>query len=155
MANEPVLTLCGNATADAELVFGRNGDARCTFTLAVTPRVKRDGEFVDGETQFYRCTAWRAFGESVASSVTRGMRLLVQGRFTPRPYEKDGQTRVSLDLDLEHVGAEMRYSSITARKAERSSSGDGGGRAPAYSGGAPAEDPWGNTGTANESDIPF
>lgn len=150
----PLLTLCGNATADAELVFGRNGDARCTFTLAVTPRVKRDGEFVDGETQFYRCTAWRAFGESVASSVTRGMRLLVQGRFTPRPYEKDGQTRVSLDLDLEHVGAEMRYSSITARKSERS---PGGSREPAYAAGS-SSDPWGAgpaTPSASTEEPPF
>jgi single-strand DNA-binding protein len=141
VANEPVVTLCGNATADAELVFGPSGDARCTFTLAVTPRVKRGERYEDGETAFYRCTAWREFGESVASSVTKGMRLLVQGRFSPRTYEKDGERRTSLDLTVDHVGAEMRYASVSARKVERFPGEDRSSQ-PAMSGG-PTEDPWG------------
>jgi single-strand DNA-binding protein len=128
-----MITLVGNATADAELKFGASGTARCTWTLAVTPRVKQGDAWTDGETGFYRCTAWRQLAESAGESITRGMRLLVQGRLSPRSYETNGEKRLSLDIEVEHVGAEMRYSTITAAKAQRA----GEQRAS-----APSADPW-------------
>lgn len=154
MANEPLITLCGNATADAELKYGASGVARATWTVAVTPRVKQNDAWVDGETAFYRCTAWRQLAEQAGESITRGMRLLVQGRLVPRSYEKDGEKRMSLDLEVDNVGAEMRYATIKATKAERS---DGGSRphgSSGTSGSAPAGDPWGNVPPPDE-EMPF
>lgn len=123
MSGEGTIVLCGNATGDAELKYGASGTARCTWTLAVTPRIKQNETWIDGETAFYRCTAWRQLAEQAGESITRGMRLLVVGRLSPRPFETNGEKRISLDVEVEHVGAEMRYSVVKATKAERSNRG--------------------------------
>lgn len=132
MAGEPVITVVGNATADAELRFLPSGAAVCNFTVACTPRVKDGDQWKDGETVFYRCSGWRDMAENMAESIKRGMRLVVTGRFRVRGYEVEGQQRQSLEIDVDEVGASMRYASVTAVKAERAAAG-----AP-----APAVDPW-------------
>ena len=146
MAGEPLVTICGNATADADLKFGASGTARATWTLAVTPRVKQGDAWTDGETAFYRCTAWRLLAEQAGESITRGRRLLVHGRLSPRSYEANGEKRTSLDIEVEHVGAEMRYSTVKATKVSRGSEG---GSRPS----GPADDPWAPSGA--DSDAPF
>lgn len=133
MANEPVITICGNATGDAELKFLPSGAAVASWTIASTPRVKRGDTWEDGETVFYRCSVWRQMAENAAETITRGMRLVVSGRFKVRTWEKDGEKRTSLEIDVEHVGPDLRYATATVKKADRSS------EKPAS---APIEDPW-------------
>lgn len=145
MSGEPYVTVVGNATADGELRFLPSGVALCRWTLASTPRVKDGNEWKDGETVFYSCSAWRQLGESAAESIVKGMRLVVHGRLRVRTYEKDGVQRTSVEVDVEHVGAEMRYATVTAQKAQRSS---GGQRQPSGS----SEDPW---QSAPDSEAPF
>lgn len=136
--NEPVTCLIGNATGDAEVSFGASGVARCTWSLAVTPRVKRDGAWVDGEPAFYRCTAWRALGEHCGDTVRRGMRLVVFGRLSPRTYERDGQRQISLDFEVDDVGPSLLFHTATVTKAQSGS------REPAYSAPIGGGDPWAN-----------
>lgn len=132
MAGEPVITVVGNATADAELRFTPSGAAVCNFTVACTPRVKDGDQWKDGETVFYRCSGWRDMAENMAESIKRGMRLIVTGKFRVRGYEVEGQQRQSLEIDVDEVGASMRYHSVTATKVERHAAG----------GPPPAADPW-------------
>ena len=54
----------------------------CNFRLAVTPRVKDGDGWKDGDTSFFRITAWRQLAEHVGDS-------LVQGR----PGDRPGQLR--------------------------------------------------------------
>lgn len=148
MSGEPIVTIVGNATADATLRYTGAGAAVASFTVAQTPRVKRGDEFVDGTTTFYRCSAWRQLAEGCAETITRGMRLVVHGRLSTREYEKDGQTRMSVELDVEAVGPDLRYASAKVQKAGRS---DGG----ASRGGSQGrqDDPWG--ASADLDSAPF
>lgn len=153
MANEPVVTVIGNATADAELRYTPSGAALASWTVAATPRTKRGDEWVDGTTTWYRCTAWRQLAEGCAETITRGMRLVVHGRLSTREYEKDGVTRLSVELDVEAVGPDLRYASAKVQKANRSD----GGSAPhgrSGSGSAPSSDPWGDVPPVGDSDAP-
>lgn len=142
MAGEPLITIVGNATSDAELRFIPSGAAVAAFTVACTPRVKKGDEWADGDTTFFRCTAWREMAEQIAESVTKGMRLIVHGRFKTRQYEKDGQTRTSVEIDVEDVGPSLRYATAKVQKMSRS-----GGGGQAASGGA-ADDPWASAAPA-------
>lgn len=148
MSGEPLLTVVGNACADAELRFTASGVAVASFTVAQTPRTKRGDEWVDGATTFYRCSAWRQLAESCAETITRGMRLVVHGRLSTREYEKDGQTRTSVELDVEAAGPDLRYATASVRKLERGSSSAHG--ASGTGGGAPADDPWGDVPPPDE-----
>lgn len=154
MSGEPLMTIVGNATGDAELRYTPSGAAVAAFNVAVTPRVKKGDVWEDGQTTFFRCTAWREMAESCAESITKGMRLIVHGRFKTRQYEKDGQARTSVEIDVEEVGPSLRYAVAKVQKAQRSS---GGGQQAA---GGQAYDPWasavpaGPTKTANFDDEP-
>lgn len=157
MAGEPLLVVVGSVGADAELKFLPSGAACCTWSLAHTPRIKQGDSWVDGETVWIRCTAWRQLGESAAEQVKRGMRLIVHGRLKVRTFEHQGEKRTSVELDVEDVGADMRYATVTARRVERHPGEDrSANREPAYS--SPASDPWGagpNTPTTDDSEPPF
>lgn len=145
MAGEPTIAVCGNATADAEIRYLSSGAGVASWTLACTPRVKKGDEWSDGETVYYRCSAWRQLGENCVETITRGMRLVVVGRLKVRSYEKDGEKRTSIELDVDHVGPDLRNATATVRKVSRGS--DSGG-----SGAAPADDPWGSPAPAATSD---
>lgn len=121
MSNEAQITFTGNATADADLKFTQSGHAVANLSVAVTPREKVDGEWVDGQPAFYRVAAWRQFGENVAESVRRGDRVTVVGRLKPREFEHNGEKRLSLDVDADSVALDLRFR--TARAGAKTQSG--------------------------------
>jgi single-strand DNA-binding protein len=105
MAGEPTITVVGRAGGDPELKYLNSGVAVANFSVAVTPRVKnkQTEQWEDGETQWFRATAWRDHAENIAAAVHKGTELLITGRQRLRTYEKNGATGTSLELDVEHV----------------------------------------------------
>ena len=143
MAGETTITVVGNLTADPELRFTQAGAAVASFTVASTPRTfdRASGEWKDGEALFLRCSIWRQAAENVAESLTRGMRVIVQGRLRQRSFDtKEGEKRTVIEMEVDEVGPSLRYATAKVNKASRGSGGGGGG----FGGGAPADDPWGS-----------
>jgi Single-strand binding protein family len=68
------VTITGNLTDDPEVTFTPNGAAVCNFRVAVTARIKDGDAWRDGDTSFYRITAWRALAEHVGDSLSKGHR---------------------------------------------------------------------------------
>jgi single-strand DNA-binding protein len=158
MSGEPLMTIVGNVTSDAELRFTPGGLAVAAVTVAVTPRVKKDNEWKDGDTTFFRCTAWREMAEQIAETVTKGMRVIVHGRFKTRQYEKDGQTRTSIEIDVEEMGPSLRYATAQVKKMARSSgsrSGQSAGFDDPWASGAPASADTSRSGGFDDSEPPF
>lgn len=132
MAGETTITLVGNLTADPELRFTPAGAAVANFTVASTPRTfdRQTNDWKDGEAMFISCSVWRQAAENVAESLTKGMRVIVQGRLKSRSYEtREGERRTVFEVDVDEVGPSLRYAS--AKVTKTASSGGGGG----YSGG--------------------
>lgn len=157
MSGEPLITIVGNAAGDAELRFLPTGVGVVAFTVAVTPRVKKGDSWVDGDTSWFRCTAWREMAEQCAESITKGMRLIVHGRLKTRQYEKDGQTRTSVEIDVEEVGPSLRYAVASVKRMQRSGGDSRQAQAP---GGGGFDDPWATSGAssgpvADSSEPPF
>jgi single-strand DNA-binding protein len=151
MAGETTITVVGNLTADPELRFTPAGAAVANFTVASTPRTfdKASGEWKDGEALFLRCSIWRQYAENVAESLTRGMRVVVEGRLRQRSFEtKEGEKRTVIEMEVDEVGPSLRYATAKVNKASRGSGGGGG-----FGGGsgAPADDPWGSAPAASPS----
>jgi len=129
VTGEPVVTIVGNLGGDVELRFTPSGAAVANFTVASTPRTfnKQTNAWDDGETLWMRCSVWREAAENVAESLTKGARVVVTGRLKSRSYEKDGQNRTSIEMDVDEVGPSLRYASAKVTKAERSGGQQGGG----------------------------
>lgn len=128
MAGETVITIIGNLAADPELRFTPSGAAVANFTVASTPRSfdRQSGEWKDGEAMFLRCSIWRHAAENVAETLTRGMRVLVQGRLKQRSFEtKDGGQRTVVELDVDEVGPSLRFATAQVHKVSRASASNG------------------------------
>jgi single-strand DNA-binding protein len=148
MAGETLITVVGNLTADPELRFTPSGAPVANFTVASTPRNfdKQSGEWKDGDALFLNCAVWRQAAENVAESLTKGMRVIVQGRLRQRSYEtREGEKRTVFEVDVEEIGPALKYATA---KVTRSSGGSGG----SYSGGSsPAASGGGNSSWSNSN----
>jgi single-strand DNA-binding protein len=148
MAGETIITVIGNLTADPELRFTPASTAVSNFTVATTPRIfnSATGEWKDGETLFLRCNAWRALGENLAESLTRGARVIVEGKLKQRTFEtKEGEKRTVVELDVDEVGPSLKYATTKVTKVSKSSEKPKAKAAPVAE-----DDPW---GTPAEADL--
>jgi single-strand DNA-binding protein len=158
MAGDTIITVIGNLTSDPELRFTPSGAAVANFTVASTPRTldKASGEWKDGEALFLRCNIWRQAAENVAESLTRGARVVVQGRLKQRSFEtKEGEKRTVVELEVDEIGPSLKYATAKVNKVSRGGGGGGGfGGGSSSSGGggsAPSDDPWGSAPAAASS----
>src|ERR1700709_730114 len=147
MAGETLITVVGNLTADPELRFTPSGAAVDSFTVASTPRTfdRQSNEWKDGDALFLRCSIWRQAAENVAESLTRGMRVVVQGRLQQRSYEtREGEKRTVVEMQVDEVGPSLKYATAKVNRTQRGSSGGGFGadNSGGAGGSAPADDPW-------------
>ncbi|WP_062209774.1 single-stranded DNA-binding protein [Streptomyces sp. NBRC 109706] len=156
MAGETVITVVGNLVDDPELRFTPSGAAVAKFRVASTPRIfdRQTSEWRDGESLFLTCSVWRQAAENVAESLTKGTRVIVQGRLKQRSYEdREGVKRTVFELEVDEVGASLRSATAkVTRAAGRGGQGGGGGGwgggqggpAGGQQGGGPASggDPW-------------
>ncbi|WP_396657146.1 single-stranded DNA-binding protein [Microbacterium oxydans] len=153
MAGETVITVVGNLTADPELRYTQNGLAVANFTIASTPRNydKQAGEWKDGDPLFLRASVWREFAEHVAGSLTKGMRVVAQGRLVQKAYtDKEGNQRTSIELEVDEIGPSLRYATAQVTRAAS-------GRPtpqPATSAPAPTQEQWTTPGSFGD-DTPF
>lgn len=169
MAGETVITVIGNLTADPELRFTPSGSAVANFTIASTPRTfdRQSNEWKDGEALFLRCSVWRETSENAAETLSKGMRVIAQGRLQQRKYTtKEGEDRTVMELEVDEIGPSLRFASAKVTRTNRSGSGNGGQNRPAPQQSAPqptqgnwgqpqgapqqsapSNDPWGNSST--------
>lgn len=121
MAGETVITIVGNLTADPELRTTRNGSAVANFSIAATPRVydRQSNQWVDGDALFLRCTAWRDLATHCAQSLSKGMRVIAQGRLQQRSYQaQDGSNRTVIELQVDEIGPSLRYATAQVTRAD-------------------------------------
>jgi single-strand DNA-binding protein len=153
-AGDVNVTIVGNLTADPELRFTPSGAAVANFRVASTPRVldKASNEWKDGEPFYVSCNVWRQYAENVAESLTKGMRVIVQGRLKQRSYEtREGEKRTVVELEVDEVGPVLRYATAKVNRVQRGGGDFGGSGGGGFGGGqsAPADDPWAS-GAAND-----
>ena len=150
MAGDTLITLVGNLTGDPELRFTPSGAAVANFTVASTPRAfdRQSNEWKDGDTMFLNCSIWRQAAENVAETLSKGMRVIVQGRLKSRSYDdREGNKRTVFEVDVEEIGPSLARATAVVTRAT------GGGKpAPRQPAGRPQPtDPW----ATSTEDAPF
>ena len=162
MAGDTLITVVGNLVDDPELRFTPSGSAVANFRIASTPRIfdRATNEWKDGDSLYLTCNVWRQYAENVAESLTKGMRVIVQGRLKQRSYEtREGEKRTVFEIEVEDVGPALRNATAKVTKAARSGGdfggGGGGGGNSGNSGGgggggnAGGNDPWASSGSGS------
>ena len=117
MAGETIITVVGNLTADPEIRTTGNGASVASFTIASTPRTwnRNSNQFEDGQALFMRCSAWRDMAEHCAQSLSKGMRVIAQGRL------QDGSQRTVVEMQVDEIGPSLRYATAQVTRTSSAS----------------------------------
>ena len=117
MANEPRIFITGNTTADPELRYTNNGTPVANITIATTPRTKNGTQWDNGETMFFRATAWGTLAENITETLTKGTRIHATGRLTITTYTRnDGTQGISNNITLDSIAPSLDYATATVMR---------------------------------------
>ena len=97
------IILCGRLVREPEVRYsqGEKSMAIASFTLAVDRKFKKDGE---PSADFISCKAFGKTGEVIEKYVTKGTKIIVEGRWQTGSYKnKDGATVYTNDCMVENI----------------------------------------------------
>lgn len=120
--NHSPTVIIGNVTADPELTYTTDGQARCSFSVAVNyVWYNKDNEKQE-KVSYFNVTAWRYTAEHAARVLEKGVGVVVSGRLEQRSYEdKDGNNRSIVELVADEIAVNVSaLEAITRRRREGS-----------------------------------
>ena len=108
--------LVGRLTRDPEVRYTQTGKAVASFSIAV------DSGFGENKkADFIPIVVWDKLAEVCGNNLTKGRRVLVEGRLQIRDYEKDGQKRRAAEVVAQNI--EFLEPKQQAEKAKPTDSG--------------------------------
>ena len=126
MASDNQTVIVGNLVDDPELRFTPNGTpvANLRVAVAVTQRVLEGGAWRDGQTSFFRVSAWRETATHLAESLHKGDRVVVLGRLRHRSWETpEGERRSVAEIEADVVWASLKWSTAKVERDQHDSGG--------------------------------
>ncbi|HEY8043953.1 MAG TPA: single-stranded DNA-binding protein [Streptosporangiaceae bacterium] len=145
MINDAQVFLSGYVARDPRFRITASGISSVSMRVAYTPRrVDREtGEWTDGTTSFVTVVCWRTLADNVAKCLHKGEPVLVKGRLQVRPYEKDGVSRLAVEIEATSVGHDLARGVASFQRPRRpvaaGQAADGHGAEPRPAGGPVAE----------------
>ncbi len=153
--NKVILT--GNLTRDPEVRYTQSGKAVATFSIAVNRTWKRPGDTqTQALTDYINVVAWEKSAEFCGKYLTKGRKVLVEGRIQSRSYEaQDGSKRYVTEV----VSDNIEFMDSTKRQdGGESSNYNGNNQRSSYSSNYNSGDDMidnGNSNGKDDIDIPF
>lgn len=87
------IILVGRLAQDPEIRYTQSGKAIASFSVAVNRPGSNQQTGQQRETDFIPVIAWEKLAEICGNNLTKGRRILVEGRLQVRSYEIEGQKR--------------------------------------------------------------
>ncbi len=125
--NDITLSVVGNVVNDVDLRFTPSGEAVASFRVAsTTRRFDRNNErWIDGDTHYFTVSCWRQMAHNVASSLIKGMPVVVTGRMRSREHEKacgdHTHTMRYVDIEAIAVGPDLARGTCVYTKVRKDS----------------------------------
>lgn len=97
-----------------------NGVSVANFRVASTPRIKRGGQWTDGETTWFSVAAWRGLADNVRDSLRKGDPVIVHGRLRTESWLREDQQRTTtMVVDASIVGHDLVRGTTTFMRTQR------------------------------------
>lgn len=124
MARGNYMTVVGNLTRDPELRFTKS-EMPVTNLGVAWNQSKRVGDEWENTPHFIDVTCFKQLAEHVAESLSKGDRVIIEGRFDFQSWEdkETGKNRSKIVLLADSVGADLTYATAELTKV----GGNGGG----------------------------
>lgn len=89
----------GRLTREPEVNYTQNGKVYCKFTVAIDRPFRKDQP---KEADFIPCVAWGKTAETIGNYLTKGSKILLEGRINTGSYTaKDGTKKYTTDVLLD------------------------------------------------------
>ncbi len=112
--------MTGNVGSEVEYRQVRDDLAFASFRLACTPRTRKAGDWVDGETTWIAVSCSRSLAEHVKSSVGKGDPVIVVGRLrTTRWTDLLGVDQERMIIEATSIGHDLTRGTAAFHKAIR------------------------------------
>lgn len=92
--------LMGRLARDPEMQTTTTGKLKCRMTIAVDRPKAKDGT---QSADFIGLVAWERTAEFSEKYLSKGQRILVEGRITTGSYEKDGVKKYTTDVTCDRI----------------------------------------------------
>ncbi len=138
MAFGNTVNIVGNVTRDPELRYTPSGASVTNFSIAWNRRYERNGQQVE-DVNFFDVVCWGTLADNVAASITKGVRVIVEGRLDQRSWETpQGEKRSKVEITADEVSPSLRWASVEVARNPRDDNFGGGGGGGNFGGGGGA-----------------
>ena len=93
----------GRLTRDPELRSTAGGLSVLSFSVASNESRRNDAGEWEERPSYVDCAAFGRYAESLAKRLSRGCKVVVEGRLRWSRWERDGQARTKLELAVDRV----------------------------------------------------
>jgi single-strand DNA-binding protein len=121
------ITIAGNITRDPELRFLNSGQATVKLAVAVNRRWQnRQTQEWEERVSYFEVVAYGPMAENVANSLTKGARVVVNGRLEQRSWETpEGDKRSAIEINADEIAPSLRFATAQVTKVPRPDGGGG------------------------------
>ena len=115
------ITVVGNITRDPELKFLNSGQAAVRLSVAVNRRWQnRQTQEWEERVSYFEVTGYGAMAENAANSLTKGTRVIVNGRLEQRSWEtENGDKRSIVEINADEIAPSLRFATAVVTKTPR------------------------------------
>lgn len=109
------LSVSGLVATEPRHIVTSEGLAITSFRLAALQRRfdREIGQWREDGTNWYTVSAFRGLATNVASSVSKGQRVLVSGRLKVRDWDTGERSGVSVDIEADAIGHDLTFGTTT------------------------------------------
>lgn len=108
--NTPIVVI-GTVATDPKPIITQSGVPICSFRLASSERRfdRAQQRWVDGETNWFGVTVFRALADHARESLRKGERVIVSGRLRVRRWENEERSGTAVEIEAEALGHDLRW----------------------------------------------
>jgi len=112
------ITVSGLVATMPRHIVTSEGLAITSFRLASSQRRfnRATKSWVDGDTNWYTVTAFRALASNTAESVHKGDRVVISGRLRIRDWENTDRSGTLVEIEAEAIGHDLNWGVSTYKR---------------------------------------
>ena len=111
----------GNLVAEVDMKILENGTSLVKFTIANNRNIKKGDEWIQ-KTGYYDVTVWADLAENCAELLTKGSKVIVDGRLNYETWESNDGKRHKVSITAEEVSLPVGSVESFVKKAAKSKS---------------------------------
>src|ERR1700684_2476377 len=108
---DTTITVVANVARDPELKSLNSGQAAVRLSIAVNRRWQnRQTQEWEERVSYFEVTGYGSMAENAANSLTKGTRVIVNGRLEQRSWEtENGDKRSIVEINADEIAPSLRF----------------------------------------------